>query len=183
MEPAAQERVQQSSEVNSKVDGRLYSFANVYAPLALSSPRICVEGTEPLGAYYPCFQAPLTLPFGARPRAPRNHTLQPRTAGAWHRRRERLPMAEQRGGCVHACKKSVRLASVFCRVSTPLTLPEAGLPAVVHGDVLHHDRLLAARELVEHGRRAVLLGNSIDVVQPSRGDHGGVVDRGHLYCQ
>ena len=74
--------------------------------------------------------------------------------------------------------KSVRLAFVFCRVSTPLTLPEAGLPAVVHGDVLHHDRLLAARELVEYGRRAVLLGNSIDVVQPSRGDHGGVVDRG-----
>jgi hypothetical protein len=59
--------------------------------------------------------------------------------------------------------------------------------------VLHIDRLLAggavllepgsrkrARELVEHGRRAVLLAI---VVQPSRGDHGGVVDRGHLYCQ
>jgi len=33
----------------------------------------------------PCFQAPLALPLGAPPRAPWNrHTLQPRTAGAWH---------------------------------------------------------------------------------------------------
>jgi hypothetical protein len=69
-EPTAQERVQQSSEVNSKVDGRLYRFANVYALLALSRSRICVDGTEPLGVYYPCFQAPLACPLALRP-APR----------------------------------------------------------------------------------------------------------------
>jgi len=81
----------------------------------------------------------------------------------------------------------------------PLTdVAHDGLAAIVDGDVLHLDGLLAsgtvvlegldlaregARELVEHVGGAVLLRDRIDVIQAPGSDHGGIVNGRHLRCQ
>jgi hypothetical protein len=109
------------------------------------------------------------------------------TAGAWHLRLERLPIAEQRAAAFIRWTRFMRLPSVFCRIPTPTPLvhvADDSLTAIIDSDVLHPDGLLTGRavsleglnlgrecagELGQHVGSAVLLGNVLDVVEAPRG--------------
>src|SRR5262245_8168737 len=123
----------------------LYSFAIVSRACRSSAAHSRRTAFASL-LYWPCFQAPLALPLGAPPRAPWNrHTLQPRTAGARHRSRERLLVAEQRGAAFIRCTRFMGLPSIFAVAPAPLAdIADDRLAALVDGDVLHLDGLLPA---------------------------------------
>ena len=94
-------------------------------------------------------------------------------------------------------RRQARTDPIWCS-HPPADVADDGLATFVDGDMLHLDRLLTAgavflegldlarertRELVQHGRGAVLLGNGVDVIEAAGGHHGGIVDRCHLRSQ
>jgi hypothetical protein len=117
MEPAAQGTVQQSSEVNSKVEGAFISLQRLCATCPIKT--ICVEGTEPLGVL-PVLPAPFELRPAPRGTDSHNRGLAP---AAW-----RLPTRRATRG-LRSCLQEVHEVGLrLCGVST-LTLPKMALPA------------------------------------------------------
>src|SRR3954452_4422674 len=107
-----------------------------------------------------------------------------------------LVLAPQRGDRCMAKSFCIGLLPFFARHPTScLDSANNGLPALVHGHVLHRDLLLAAGsvalkrlqlsrkgagELVEGPLGAVLLGNVLDVTEAAREGHDGHVDGRYL---